>query len=759
MKVLPKSVKAFSNLCLDFKTLKSDFLAFKSKAPTVINGQDGVSPDPDEIVKEILAKLPTPRDGKDGVSPVIRDVADIVLANIRPPKDGVSPDLNVVAIEAAKLIPKPRDGISPTPMAIAKQLPVPKRGERGPAGKDGTSVTAVELKNNELFVSLDGKRKKAGAIKLPATTAPFRPGSNDVGGGAGSLRDFKPLVEQIVDDVLEDGPIPITSQDMSNALTNFEFIDAESKLSDPVDGEHVLSTGTYEFLDDPITGSSLIIIDPLVPGAGQLIIIRGDKLANPLVYVGGGAFIRATVAEAPLAYIQLNFLLVSVGGTAFDYAGGFSVFVQNFSFFGDKGYGNIEDVAQFVAFEGASTAFSTTFDTPLTVSRVLSFQFTGTSFTTSTVMSGPLVVVEDVSSVSIKDIFYQPQSGQSFLRISPIMPLDATIRLANNDFNDILGGDFFEEGVQGNITAFADNSSTGSILAFTDNGSGGTTVTTDAPHGLSSGRIVTQTGTTNYNDTVAISAASGSVYDISIEFNGNDATGTWTFNSVTVTSVSHSLLDGAVVNIDKTTNYNVGRGIFGVLTDSFKIDNIEFNGDDAAGIWDSGSLKQDDTRMNVSSNGSQPDTAQLAVSLIEVTELITVTTMGQFEPITTWVSTIQRQFTSNAPGEAVGTLRYEGREITAGVEYTVTGQMVAGGAKIVAFALFIKPDGGSFAQVGQALTIEFSTRTATLTGFIPGIDLTELDVVQLRTTNTEDTVNFNIDEATLSVFAQAQGFL
>lgn len=130
-----------------------------------------------DLIEAAARLAPRGKRGADGRSPTVRDVADVVLANMERPKDGISPDINAVAVEAAKLIPKPKDGVGPTAEAVASKLPVPKRGERGPKGKDGAagldgkSITDVFIKDNELFVSLNGKKKLVGKLKLPAPIA------------------------------------------------------------------------------------------------------------------------------------------------------------------------------------------------------------------------------------------------------------------------------------------------------------------------------------------------------------------------------------------------------------------------------------------------------------------------------------------------------------------------------------------------------------------------------------------------------------
>lgn len=205
--MLTKLAKAFSLLRQEVTALKGDVQRIEKVRQVVQHGKDGVSPDPDEIVSAVLEKIPAPKDGvspdpqaiaeaaaklipepkpgRDAVPPSVRDVADVVLAKIEKPKDGVSPDPKAIAEAAAKLLPVPKDGVSPTAEEVAKKMPNPQRGKTGAPGKNGVSVTDVQLNNNELFVFLDGKKKKAGTIKVPAASAPFNPGN---AGGGGSAR-------------------------------------------------------------------------------------------------------------------------------------------------------------------------------------------------------------------------------------------------------------------------------------------------------------------------------------------------------------------------------------------------------------------------------------------------------------------------------------------------------------------------------------------------------------------------------------------
>ena len=162
------------------------------------DGKDGVSPDVDAVVSAVLEKLPAP---KDGVSPDPKAVVSEVLAVMPKPRDGRdAPPVNVSDVAAIVLakIPMPKNGrdapavdVSDVARAVRAQV---KDGARGPAGvpgspgKDGVSVTDVQLTDNELYVFLDGKKKKVGKIDAPRIVSPFSPG----GGGSARIdkKDF-----------------------------------------------------------------------------------------------------------------------------------------------------------------------------------------------------------------------------------------------------------------------------------------------------------------------------------------------------------------------------------------------------------------------------------------------------------------------------------------------------------------------------------------------------------------------------------------
>lgn len=109
------------------------------------------------------------------------------------------------------------------------------------------------------------------------------------------------------------------------------------------------------------------------------------------------------------------------------------------------------------------------------------------------------------------------QSGESFVSFSPDFTLSSggSVVLSGNAFSSALGGNFYDPGHSGSITAFADA------------GGGITTVTTSAAHGITTQQKVVITGTTNYNGTFTVTNASGSTFDINTAFVVDDATGSF----------------------------------------------------------------------------------------------------------------------------------------------------------------------------------------------------------------------------------------
>jgi hypothetical protein len=208
--------RAMRRLIEDHKTVTARVDRLETARPVVIHGRDGRdgnSPDVGEIVRLVLAELPpvesidvqaivndiraqipNPRDGRDAPPVSVSDVATIVLSKIPKPKDGadgISPDADAIIAAVRAQVSDGQRGEQGPP------------GPQGPPGKNGVSVTDVQLRNNDLFVFLDGKKKKAGSIKLPP--APFRPIGEGGGGSArGATQDNAIYVASVDDFPIQD---------------------------------------------------------------------------------------------------------------------------------------------------------------------------------------------------------------------------------------------------------------------------------------------------------------------------------------------------------------------------------------------------------------------------------------------------------------------------------------------------------------------------------------------------------------------------
>jgi hypothetical protein len=150
--MLDKTVAAVKKLISDFKSIDARVQRLEKVKPVARDGRDGkdgVSPDPEAIAKEVLAQIATPRDGRDG-------------------KDGRKGDKG-------------------------------DRGPKGEPGRDGKSITDVKLRNNELFVSIDGKERRVGRIELPVLES-FTPAA---GGSGASNRPSPGTTKEIIVEISE----------------------------------------------------------------------------------------------------------------------------------------------------------------------------------------------------------------------------------------------------------------------------------------------------------------------------------------------------------------------------------------------------------------------------------------------------------------------------------------------------------------------------------------------------------------------------
>jgi hypothetical protein len=563
---------------------------------------------------------------------------------------------------------------------------------------------------------------------------------------------------QAINQRLDNGPIPITTMDISNAIGNYVIVDDVSKLPAPSGGEHPLDPGvTYEFVDNNITGVPPFFVNALRIPDGFNIVIRAPLTINAIIYLGAGAFIRASAAAL---YVQSNIVLVTPFGTLWDITmPGGSMFQQNMAYIG-LGLGTIRQAEQ-VTFD-VPNLFEWT--TGITLFEVISVRISGMAGLFSPTGTGSIIKIDSsvLFQIIVSDGVPELESSQSFLEISPVSPINAVINLKDNAFGSFFGGEFFDPGLTGTIISVADNSSTGSILSFADNGAGETTVTATAalPASIVDARKITQTGTVNYNDTyVVFNVVAGVSYDIPTPFVADDAAGTFDFNSVTYTTgLAHTLIDGGAVQIYKAfIEYNKGRAIFDASGSVFSVDNVIFQapGGATTGEWVT-SLKQDDGRFSVTGNGDQQDTAQIFSAAISTPETLVIIADNTPVDITSWILDQDRQFTFSAPGEDMGSFRYDGRDITSTISLTISGEISPSNS--VGFSIYKKPEGGSYSIVGTIFTTQFTNKVTSITAIFPGIQMTSGDVFKATGERLGGSGNIIVDFGSISSQKVAQGF-
>jgi len=568
---------------------------------------------------------------------------------------------------------------------------------------------------------------------------------------------------QAITQALLDGPIPITTSDISNAYGNYILVDDISKLAPPSGGEHLLAAGvTHEFVDNNITGLPPLFFNALRIQDEQNIILQAPLILNALIYVGTGAFIRA---DAVAIYVQNNIVYVTPFGVLWDMTSSKTLpsstfFLENMGYFG-LSLGSLKGASQ-LSFTVPNILDWTT---GLNLTDIGIATITEPSALGSPSASGPFIKAEGerVSQFVIRSGLPTVFSGQSFLELSPSIPGESIIIIKDASFKKSTGGDFFLVGIQGIIISAADNSTTGSILSLADNGSGGTTVTATAalPASIVDTRKLTISATTNYNGTFAIFNVTATTFDIAVAFVGDDATGSWDFNSVTFTTgAAHTLSDGLAVQIEKSfLEYNKGRVIFDASASVFSMDNIIFQSPGGAltGEWTT-SLKQDDTRMTVSGNGDQQDTATIVVGDISTPETLVIPGNNTPVDIVSWDFVQDRQYTGNAPGEDTGSFRFDGDPIISNLFFEITGEMVTGSGASIAFSLFKKPEGGSYSIVGTRKITNFTNKLLTITLIFFDVEQSKSEVFKLTGERIDSSGNILIDIASFSPQKIAEGF-
>lgn len=206
------------------------------------------------------------------------------------------------------------------------------------------------------------------------------------------------------------------------------------------------------------------------------------------------------------------------------------------------------------------------------------------------------------------------QSGESFIRFDPFMPnLSGTV-----DKVRAIGGELFDTtaGSTGTFTVVADASiGPQSISVVSDAGGIASFNFTPGPV-VFVGQEITISGyvtNTAYNGTFIISDAGVGVFEIAeIPFGTDEASGSFTGDSITLTDTATTLSNGdtLVIDCDENTDYDGGAVVYNKQTNSFEISRTFTS--TQTGSWDTAGIDQTDPRVLANNNPGHIDSKSIA---------------------------------------------------------------------------------------------------------------------------------------------------
>ncbi|MCP4650372.1 MAG: hypothetical protein GY853_09885 [PVC group bacterium] len=301
-----------------------------------------------------------------------------------------------------------------------------------------------------------------------------------------------------------------------------------------------------------------------------------------------------------------------------------------------------------------------------------------------------------------------------FLYISPIT--EAPVTCMNVTLADEQS--FFADGDTGDITLFADASvSSESVTSVSDN-SGVARFNFSAPPTLFVGQEVTMTSFTNYdNGTFTITATGAGYYETEVAYNIADTGGSFTSDSVTVTSATHGLSELDAVLICCTKEYNHGSTIYNVQTNTFQV-NTEWHTAETTGEWNDGSLDHTSKYVNSFNNGAQQNSNPAPSFNVadNATTTSTTTSWGAIAFGTTGSALVVGASNENFVllDDVTGSIRYEGLDpITIKMNPSIS-MLKSGGGVEHQFRLFKTTGTPAFDPHTIKRTISTSTGAASL---------------------------------------------
>lgn len=250
-------------------------------------------------------------------------------------------------------------------------------------------------------------------------------------------------------------------------------------------------------------------------------------------------------------------------------------------------------------------------------------------------------------------------ANESLVRVDPAINEDAGVIVS---LVTVAGTLFDTSGSTGTFTAVTDNSFSGeAITSVTDSG-GIARFNFTAPPTLFVNQKVTIIGfvtNTGYNVTGTISATGAGFFEIqTIPFGTDEAVGSFSSDSITLTDTATIVIDGdtLVIDTDESLAYDGGYTVYNALTNSFSINAVDVPGIET-GSWSQKGLDQSDPRVLASNSpGLSDSTASIEASLLTNTLATDIPAVGAKVLISSnvdWISASEERFKLAHVHEAV----------------------------------------------------------------------------------------------------------
>lgn len=505
-----------------------------------------------------------------------------------------------------------------------------------------------------------------------------------------------------------------------------------------------------------------------LPSDGVLQIESVNHNVNTVVYVGSDEYF-STVDDGGLLVLFLNrntIIAVAPGATLFNIVGSniskspvgvVSTQIEVSLIGGFTHLGRIENTSIFW-FDSIYQGFTTGLVLENCVEIVIQTVLMVSDFTSP----GPIVTIKgDTDRSNISSLTFIAGPGQQGFRIDPAIPNTSRLQIINAAVRG--GGDLFDtSGISGRetgtFTAVADASIASTGIASVSSSSvipGGTAARFNhSGTDVFIGQIVTVSGytsNTNYNTTAKVVATGSGYFELyDTLFSTDEAGGSYSSNSVTLTETGTDLLDGDTLTIDtdSSIDYDGGTYVYNVQTNSFQI-NAEWTSS-MSGEWSTSGLDETDPRILLSASPDFGESTYVGCGIINGNDDATTTGIND----TTFVdinfgtgagtgtgllesSTISRWKVIDAQN---GTYMYFGNEPFSGpITFDVT-LITDGNKDIFVLKYVVSRDGGAFEDFVDVAELSFfsDNNKNTSSSKTVGMRLSKGDAIKPQIRNMND---------------------